>query len=150
MFFSILAGINIVRIGFLIAGWLAVGAGIIGTIMPLIPGVPFLVLAAWCFSRGSPRVHNWLLNHRWIGPALVNWRDHHVIPRHVKLGAVLGLGASVFVVAFILPQHPAFAGEPWLSPVLAAGWPLPAVVGMINALIGTYVLSRPSRPPVND
>jgi hypothetical protein len=147
MFSMTLPSVNIIRLGYLLAGWTAVALGIFGVIMPLVPGVPFFVLAAWCFSRGSMRVHDWLVGNRWVGPPIRNWRDHKVIPLHGKIGALLGLVSSVIVVGFLLPQHPAVAAEEWLMPVVDAGWPLPAIVGAINTVVGAYILSRPSRPP---
>ncbi len=115
--------------------------------MPLVPGVPFFVLAAWCFSRGSMRVHDWFIGNRFLGPLIRNWRDYKVVPLHAKFGALVGLTASVIVVGVVLPQTVAFADEGWLRPVIDAGWPLPTIIGAINAVVGAYILSRPSRPP---
>lgn len=147
MFSMALPSVNFVRLGYLLAGWVAVGLGIFGAIMPLIPGVPFFVLAAWCFARGSERVHDRLMSQRWIGPAVRNWSDYKVIPLHAKVCALIGLVSSVIFVGVFLPHNPAVAAEEWLMPVVDAGWPLPAVVGTINTVIGAYIMSRPSRPP---
>ncbi len=148
MFSLALPNLNFVKLGYLLAGWMAVTVGIFGLVMPLVPGVPFFVLAAWCFSRGSTRAHDWLVGNRWLGPLIRNWRDHKVIPLHAKAGALIGLIASVIVVGVVLPQSSALAAEAWLTPVVDAGWPLPTIVGLINTVVGAYILSRPSSPPV--
>ena len=147
MFSLALPSVNFIRLGYLRAGWMAVGLGVFGLIMPLVPGVPFFVLAAWCFSRGSARVHDWLTGNRWLGPIIRNWREHKVIPLHGKIGALVGLVSSVIVVGVLLPQHPAVAAEEWLVPVVDGGWPLPTIIGAINTVVGAYIFSRPSRVP---
>jgi len=145
--FTAFASINFVRLGFLLAGWVALAIGILGLILPLLPGTPFLILAAWCFARGSERAHDWLVNHRLIGRYIRNFRDHQVIPLPAKIAAVFGLVTSVMFLICVLPNHPAIANEVWLLPIVEAAWPIPTLVGMINAVVGAYILSRPSRRP---
>lgn len=144
---SIIASLNVVRLAFLLAGWLALGIGVLGLVLPLLPGVPFFIVAAWCFSRGSERVHGWLMSHRIIGPLIRNWHEHQVIPLPAKIGATIGLVTSVMFLVIFAPQNVALANEVWLMPVVEAGWPIPTIAGMINAAIGAFILSRPSRIP---
>ncbi|MFD1809340.1 YbaN family protein [Gemmobacter lanyuensis] len=40
-----------------------------------------MILAAACFARSSPRLHDWLWHHRVFGPAIRDWRRHGAIPR---------------------------------------------------------------------
>ncbi|KAA2237055.1 DUF454 domain-containing protein [Salinarimonas soli] len=76
------------------AGWVFVGLGVLGLILPLMPGVVFFILAAACFSRSSPRFEAWLVNHRVLGPPIVSWRRTGAIPRPAKAVACLSMAAS--------------------------------------------------------
>lgn len=55
------------------AGGLALTLGVVGVFLPLLPTVPFLLLSAFCFGRGSSRLHRWLLQHRVFGPPIEDW-----------------------------------------------------------------------------
>lgn len=73
----------------IILGWLAVVLAAIGVIMPLLPTTPFLLLAAWCFARSSPRFHYWLLHRSVFGRYLRCWQQHHAMPPGAKGRAIL-------------------------------------------------------------
>ena len=79
-------------------GWLCVGLGAIGAFLPLLPTVPFLLLAAFCFARSSERVHQWLLNHPRFGPPIADWRRNGAIRRRVKW-----LATASILVSFAIP-----------------------------------------------
>jgi uncharacterized membrane protein YbaN (DUF454 family) len=81
-------------------GFVAVTLGTIGMFLPLIPTVPFLLLAAWCFAGSSERFHKWLLNHRLFGEYIRNYKEKKgMLLRHkIQSLAVLwlGIGYSFF------------------------------------------------------
>lgn len=77
------------RIILIIIGWLAVVLGTLGVVLPVLPTTPFILLAAWCFARSSPRFHAWLLYRSWFGSYLRFWQKHHAMPRGAKPRAIL-------------------------------------------------------------
>jgi uncharacterized membrane protein YbaN (DUF454 family) len=79
-----------------IGGFLSLALGIVGVFLPLLPTTPFLLLAAYCFGRGSERLLKWLLEHPRLGPPIREWRENRAISRKAK---VLAGVAMVLVVA---------------------------------------------------
>lgn len=80
-----------------VMGALAVLLGIIGIFLPLLPTTPFLLLASWCFARGSSRLHHWLLSHRVFGDYLRNFEAGRGIPLKAKIVATVLLWSSLLV-----------------------------------------------------
>lgn len=68
----------------LAAGVLSLVVGVIGIVLPLLPTTPLVLLAAFCFSRGSERWEAWLLAHPRFGPAVLDWRQHRAVPLRAK------------------------------------------------------------------
>jgi len=94
-------------------GWLFVGLGVLGIALPLLPTTPFLLLAAVCFSRGSEKIHSWLLNHPRLGPPIRDWQAHRAISRNSKITAT----AAMLILLVITPV----VGAPlWAAGVQAA------------------------------
>lgn len=100
---------------YLAAGWLSVGAGTIGIFLPILPTVPFMILAAFCFARSSPVLEAKLLNHPSYGPHLVAWREKGIVSRRAKWSATLAFVASALIGLLTLSL-------PWSL--------LPAMVGL--------------------
>ena len=75
----------------MISGLASLGLGIVGAFLPLLPTVPLLLLAAFCFARSSDRLHDWLINHRQFGPYITNWRQRGAIGRRSKIVASLSM-----------------------------------------------------------
>ena len=86
-----------IRICLIITGSFFVGLGTLGIVLPLLPTTPFLVLAAMCFSRSSERFHNWLLNNKWFGAYIKNYREGRGILLRQKV-AVLSL--LIFTIGY--------------------------------------------------
>jgi len=68
-----------------------------------LPTTPFVLLAAFCFSRSSERCERWLLNHRHFGPMVRDWREHRAIPWRAKCIAWAMMAASSAFAAWRLP-----------------------------------------------
>ncbi|UDF31749.1 UNVERIFIED_ORG: YbaN family protein (plasmid) [Roseateles sp. XES5] len=79
---------------YMLAGLLMTALGIIGVFLPLLPTTPFLLVAVWCFSRSSPRLEAWLLNHRTLGPPLANWKREGAISGRTKVVALSLIAVS--------------------------------------------------------
>lgn len=120
------------RYGLLALGWFMVALGIIGLIVPGFPGTVFLLIALWAFSKCSERFHDWLYNHKTLGPPIRGWHQHRAIPRYAKVAAVATMSAS-FAVTTI-----------WV----AESWMLPAGLAACFIPIVTFILTRPSHPAV--
>ena len=85
------------RLLFLALGWLFVALGVIGAFLPLLPTTPLLLLALACFTRSSPRLEAWLMEHPRFGPPLQNWRRHGAISRRAKIAAVSLMSLSYLI-----------------------------------------------------
>ncbi len=109
-------------------GFISTGIGLLGLLIPLFPGIVFLLIAAFCFSSGSQRWHDWLLAHPRLRPPIVNWRDNDAITLNTK-GLVLVMLALSVVAAAVL-QIPAHIMAAQVCLILAAAyfvWTRPSV-----------------------
>ncbi len=99
---------------YLAAGLISLALGSIGVILPLLPTVPFMILAAFCFANSSPRLESWLVEHRVFGGHIRNWRDRRAITRRGKWAATIAFAVSC-VIALLMVELP------WnLIPIAAA------------------------------
>ncbi|HUF03592.1 MAG TPA: YbaN family protein [Aridibacter sp.] len=115
---------------FLTLGIIAVGLGFIGAFLPLLPTTPFLLLAAFFFSKSSERMHQWLLNHRLFGTLLRDWREHGAIAPRAKF----------FSMALIIPlySYTLFFHDYHFA--------LKAVVAALAVWSTVFILTRPNGP----
>ena len=109
-------------------GWVMVALGAIGLVMPLMPGAVFLIVAAACFARSSPRLEAWLLEHPTFGKSLRDWRAAGAIPRPAKAMACAGM--TMGFVAFCYSADPSL--------------PFAAGVAVLFLACAAYVVSRPA------
>lgn len=121
------------RAAFACAGAVMLILGFIGIVTPLLPTVPFLIVAAWCFGKSSPRVEAWMLDHPRFGPSLRKWREEGAIPRRAKLMAVIGM--TVGYALFWTQARP--------------GWMTATAVAVVMLGSAIYVVSRPEPSPID-
>ena len=79
-------------------GIISLTLGIIGIFLPLLPTTPFLLLSSWCFVRSSEKFHNWLYNHKHLGPIIKAWEEKGAINLKAKILAILFIAASLVLI----------------------------------------------------
>lgn len=82
---------------FLACGFIFVGLGIIGIVLPVLPTTPFLLLAAACFARSSEKWNNWLMSNRLFGNYLKSYQEGRGIPLKVKATAITFLWVTILI-----------------------------------------------------
>jgi uncharacterized membrane protein YbaN (DUF454 family) len=112
----------------LVAGVLLTALGLIGAVVPLLPTTVFLILAAGCFARSSPKLEARLLDDPRVGPAIRDWRERGAISPRGKLLAVGGMTGGYTV--FLLAARPEL--------------PVSLLVAALMALVAAWILSRSS------
>lgn len=81
-------------------GFLSLGMAYIGVITPGLPYSIFVVFAAYCFSKGSERMHRWIYNHKLFGPFLTNWGEKRVFPLKMKYFMLAMMTTSLIIMFF--------------------------------------------------
>jgi uncharacterized membrane protein YbaN (DUF454 family) len=100
--------------------------GLIGVVVPGLPTVPFLLVAAWSAGKGWPRLELWLFAHPHFGPPLKRWREQGAVPRKAKYLATIMMMLSVLML--------------WLSP---APLLLKVVLAVVLAAVAIWLWRRP-------
>jgi uncharacterized membrane protein YbaN (DUF454 family) len=113
---------------FTVIGTLSLCLGILGVFVPLLPTTPLLLLAAACYARGSDRLHGWLINHRWFGAYIRDYRAGNGIPLRAKVTAIPLIWATIGMTASYA------VSQVWLRILLVT----------IAAGITVYLLSIPT------
>jgi uncharacterized protein len=109
---------------------LSLALGIIGAFVPIMPTVPFILLAAWAAARSSPRLSHWLENHPRMGPHIRDWRRGGVVRRSAKwMATVMMTGGGITMLIIVRPL--------WV----------PLSVIAIMATVGVWLWRRPEHPP---
>lgn len=89
---------------YILLGTLSLVLGMVGIFLPLLPTTPFLLLTAALYVRSSPRLYNWLLNQKHLGPYIRNYREHKAIPLKAKIISVSLIWITIlYCVIFLLP-----------------------------------------------
>lgn len=110
---------------YFLSGLGSLGLGVIGLLLPILPTVPFLILAAWCFGKSNPALEERLLAHPRYGPHILAWRERRAIARIGKIGATVALATSSIISLFAL------------------AWPWSALPSAIAVAVLTWIWSRP-------
>ena len=101
------------RIFLIILGSVSLALGLLGVFLPVLPTTPFLLLSAAVWVKASPRLYEWLLNHKLFGEYIRNFREHKAIPLHAKIISVVLLWATMSYCIFVIASD-----KPWLQIVL--------------------------------
>ena len=109
---------------------LSLALGIIGAFLPVLPTVPFILLAAWAAARSSPRLSHWLENHPRMGPHIRDWRRGGVVSRSAKWMATVMMSLAAAIML-------AFARPLWL----------PLIAIAIMASVNVWLWLRPEHQP---
>jgi len=83
-----------------VLGFLSLGMAYVGLVTPGIPYSIFVVFAAYCFAKGSPKMHAWLYNHKLFGPFLTNWNTKRVFPTKMKYFMLAMMSSSLIIMWF--------------------------------------------------
>lgn len=116
--------------------WIALGCAslalaAVGAVLPVMPTTCFVLLAAWCFARSSPRLHAWLRSSRGFGPVICEWEANRSMPRNAKVIAI-----AMIVTSFSLS----------IGAVYPRGWLVGLLLGLGAALVGLILSIRTSAP----
>ncbi len=116
------------------SGWVAVAVGTIGIVVPGLPTTVFFIVAAWCFSKSSPRFEQWVLDRPGIGPMVRDYRSGLGMPRSAKTAAISSIAVVCSLSAFLA----------------TSGWILRTIILAAGAVGIVWILWRvPTRPDGN-
>ena len=87
-----------------IIGISSLATGIVGAFVPLLPTTCFVLLAAWCFSKSSPKLYASLKQNRLLGDVITNWEQHRSIPASAQRIAIASMLLSGLFCLLIIDQ----------------------------------------------
>jgi uncharacterized protein len=106
--------------------------GLVGIFIPVMPTVPFLIVAAWAASRSSPRLHHWLITHPRLGRPLREWNEYGIVPRRAKWFTTAMMAMSAVSMLVVAPRS-------WL-------WAVALGIACMAAVLA-WLWRRPERKP---
>lgn len=118
---------KIIKAVLIIVGWLSVILGVIGIFLPVMPTTPFLLLAAACFMRTSPKFYQWLVGHPQLGKYVVYYIEGKGIPFKAKIYTIvlmaMGMSFTIYWVPYVEVK---------------------IILPLIGALVALYILRQPT------
>lgn len=115
---------SMLRAVYFLVGVLSLGLGAVGAFLPLLPTVPLMILAAFCFARSSPTLERRIVEYPLLKPHIASWRERRAISRKGKVAAFVAFAASAALGLALLP-----------FPTML----VPAIVGVIGSV---WIASR--------
>ena len=114
-----------------VLGFISLGMAYIGVVTPGIPYSPFVVFAAYCFSKSSDRMHKWIYNHKIFGPFLTNWGEKRVFPLKLKF-FMLGMMSLSLVLMYLggVPARGIMFTAGFMAFVAVWAWRYPSSVAV--------------------
>ena len=106
-------------------GILFLALGFIGALLPIMPTVPFVLLAAACFAKSSPKMHRWMRQHRKYGPNIRNWERERCLSRKMKIWSILMMTVGGGISTWL------FVPRGWMSRVVFGVFLLGDIVVMM-------------------
>ena len=113
------------RAALAVAAMGALALGVIGLFVPGLPSTVFVLIAAWCAARSSPRLHAWLLAHRLFGPVIRDWQDGGRVSRRAKRAATIAMALCALILAATTAPRWAAVGIATMAVVLIWLWRRP-------------------------
>jgi uncharacterized membrane protein YbaN (DUF454 family) len=111
-----------------VVGFISLGMAYVGLITPGIPYSCFVVFAAYCFAKGSPKMHAWLYNHKLFGPFLTNWGEKRVFPTKMKYFMLAMMSTSLIIMSFTVPVKGVVYTAIFMACVAVWAWRFPGSV----------------------
>lgn len=113
---------------FITLGFLSVGLGVLGSFLPVLPTTPFILLAAYFFSKGSQKYYNWLISIPKFGGLIKDWNEHGVISKRSKIICFFSIVGVIFYFCYFLTYETYIKG----------------IFSVSLSLVLTFVLTRPT------
>lgn len=120
--------LKLLKTAYIIFGFISLALGIIGIFLPIMPTTPFILLSAFCFSRGSEKIYNWFISNKYFGRIVKDWEENRVIKLKVKIFVSVTLPFSLI--------YPLFFKDLSL--------PLRTLIVIVAISVLTFIWTRPS------
>lgn len=109
-------------------GFASLGLAYLGVITPGLPWSCFVVFAAYCFAKSSPRMHSWIYGHPRFGPFLINWTEKKVFPLKMKYLMIVTMSTTLIFLLLTAPIKAAIMSGTFMFFVAVWAWRYPNTV----------------------